>query len=745
MFPATANQAAESVIPLASIYNPLHKRSDLPVLNYEPVVCKNPDCGAVINPFNVIDLNGQYWICRLCNQRYQLPSQYASMNSDSVPPELNSATGSSVEYVLNRIGPSPPIFLYVVDTSHNDDEENFQALKDALLVSLSLLPENALIGIISFGSMVHVHELSYVAANKTICFNGCKDYSSRKIKESLGFLVIDGTTTGAASSKSAVRVASRFLLPVQQAEFQLTNVLEQLQRNPFYKSNDERDGRCTGLALNVAISLLEASYINCPCRVMIFSSGPCTVGLGMIVDRPLRQPIRSHHDIDNENAKYYKKGCKYYQELSQRASNAGQIIDIFGGCYDQIGLDEMKTLTNSTGGVIIQTDSFTTSIFKQSFIRLFSRDDDDGGGNLKMGFLGNFQVKMSKEVKVSGLIGHASNLNKKSIHVAEVEVGMGASCAWKICGISDRSTLITLFDVVNPLQSPQQSACIQYLTYYLHSSGRYRLRVTTVLRSLSSTPHADIQQGFDQEAAASVVARLAVEKSESGLPVPEVIRWLDRLLVKLCMKFANYVTGDINSFNLRSNLSLFPQFLYHLRRGQFLQVFNNSPDETTYYRHLFNQVDTSNNLLMIQPTLTAYEIDKEPEPVLLDSLSITPERILLLDTFFHILIYYGETIASWYDAGYHDNIEEYASFAKLIEQPQQDAIELVQDRFPLPRYITTRAKGSQARFLLSKLNPSRSASGGYGESGMIVLTDDVNLQDFMQSLKKLCVENKLKP
>ncbi len=30
------------------------------------------------------------------------------------------------------------------------------------------------------------------------------------------------------------------------------------------------------------------------------------------------------------------------------------------------------------------------------------------------------------------------------------------------------------------------------------------------------------------------------------------------------------------------------------------------------------------------------------QPVLLDSTSITPDRILLLDTFFHILIFHGE-------------------------------------------------------------------------------------------------------
>jgi hypothetical protein len=40
-----------------------------------------------------------------------------------------------------------------------------------------------------------------------------------------------------------------------------------------------------------------------------------------------------------------------------------------------------------------------------------------------------------------------------------------------------------------------------------------------------------------------------------------------------------------------------------------------------------------------------------PEPVLLDTSSIQADRILLMDTFFQILIFHGETIAQWRAAG----------------------------------------------------------------------------------------------
>lgn len=104
--------------------------------------------------------------------------------------------------------------------------------------------------------------------------------------------------------------AARFLLPVQQADFQITNVLEQLQRDPWPVANDKRALRCTGVALSVAVGLLESSFQNAGARVMLFTSGAATEGPGTVVGPELKEPIRSHHDIDRDNIKYYKKAIK---------------------------------------------------------------------------------------------------------------------------------------------------------------------------------------------------------------------------------------------------------------------------------------------------------------------------------------------------------------------------------------------------------------------------------------------------
>ncbi|KAL1992541.1 hypothetical protein VTN49DRAFT_4573 [Thermomyces lanuginosus] len=742
-FPSTRMEASRLVVPIGAMYTPLKEKPDAPLLQYEPVTCKAP-CKAVLNPFANVDVRARIWICPFCLMRNPLPAHYKDITENAIPPELHPQS-TTIEYRLARPAPAPPIFVFVVDTCQEDD--SLKALKDTLIMSLSLLPPNALVGLITYGTMAQVHELGYTECAKSYVFKGNKDYPAKQVQEMLGLLA-PGLRPGGPQIQGRPQgptgAAARFLLPVQQAEFQITNILEQLQRDPWPVANDKRALRCTGVAVSVAVGLLETSFQNAGGRIMVFTSGPCTEGPGMVVGPELKEPIRSHHDIDRDNIKYFKKAIKFYDGLAKRAALNGHVVDIFAGCLDQVGLLEMKNLANYTGGHMVLTDSFTSSQFKQSFVRVFDKDDND---NLLMGFNASLEVLTTKELKVTGLIGHAISLNKKSSNVGETECGIGNTCAWKMCGIDPASSYAIYFEIANqggppPMQQGPQRALMQFLTYYQHSSGQFHLRVTTIARNLSG-PAGDpaIAQSFDQETAAVLMSRIAVFKAEVD-DGPDVLRWVDRMLIRLCSRFADYRKDDPTSFRLEKNFTLYPQFMFHLRRSQFLQVFNNSPDETAFYRHVLNHEDVGNSLIMIQPTLESYSLEHEgSQPVLLDSASIQPTHILLLDTFFHILIFHGETIAEWRKAGYQDQ-EGYENFRAILEQPKEDARELIADRFPLPRFIICDAGGSQARFLLSKLNPSTTHStGGYGGavSSQTIFTDDVSLQTFLEHLMKLAV------
>lgn len=98
-----------------------------------------------------IDPRGKLWICPFCLHRNQFPAHYRDISNTNLPAEL-LAKHTTIEYTLARSAQVPPIFLYVVDTCV--DEDDLKALKDSLVVSLSLLPPHALVGLITYGTMV---------------------------------------------------------------------------------------------------------------------------------------------------------------------------------------------------------------------------------------------------------------------------------------------------------------------------------------------------------------------------------------------------------------------------------------------------------------------------------------------------------------------------------------------------------------------------------------------------------------
>ncbi|KAI8424864.1 hypothetical protein MSG28_006786 [Choristoneura fumiferana] len=676
VWPSSRIEATRLVVPLACLYQPLKERPDLPPIQYEPVLCTRNTCRAVMNPMCQVDYRAKLWVCNFCFQRNPFPPQYAAISEQHQPAEL-IPNFSTIEYTITRAQSMPPIYLLVVDTCM--DEEELSALKDSLQTSLSLMPQNALVGLITFGRMVQIHELGTEGISKCYVFKGTKDLTAKQIQEQLAIGRVNAPNPQQRPGAPAPPPpAHRFLQPVKQCDMALTDLLGELGRDPWPLGVGKRPLRSSGVALSLAIGLLEVTYPNTGARVMMFLGGPCSQGPGQVVNDELKQPIRSHHDIHKDNAKYMKKAIKHYEALAFRAATNGHSIDIYSCALDQTGLMEMKQCSNSTGGHMVMGDSFNSSLFKQTFQRVFAKDQKS---DFKMAFNGTLEVKCSRELKISGAIGSCVSLNVKGPCVSDQEVGMGNTCQWKMCTFTPSTTMAIFFE--------GGRGCVQLITQYQHSSGQRRVRVTTIARNWGDAavnlPH--IAAGFDQESAAVVMARLVVYRAEQE-DGPD------------CQKFGEYAKDDPNSFRLSENFSLYPQFMYHLRRSQFLQ-----------------------SLIMIQPILYSYSFGGPPEPVLLDTSSIQPDRILLMDTFFQILIYHGE----------------------LLRAPVDDAQEILQSRFPVPRYIDTEHGGSQARFLLSKVNPSQTHNNMYAyggqDGGAPVLTDDVSLQVFMEHLKKLAVSS----
>ena len=96
-------------------------------------------------------------------------------------------------------------------------------------------------------------------------------------------------------------------------------------------------------------------------------------------------------------------------------------------------------------------DSFNSSLFKQTFQRVFSKDTKE---EFRMAFNATVEVKCSRELKVSGAIGACVSANKKDPCVSEVEIGIGGTNAWKFCSLTPNTTTAIFLEVVNQHGAP---------------------------------------------------------------------------------------------------------------------------------------------------------------------------------------------------------------------------------------------------------------------------------------------------
>ncbi|KAI4317940.1 hypothetical protein L6164_025763 [Bauhinia variegata] len=773
-WPASKSEATALVIPLSIMCTPLMQATELPVLPYDPLICNR--CCAVLNPYARVDSQSRIWHCPFCYQRNSFPHSYSVIGETNLPAEL-FPTYSTVEYApskknistaantgsnmsLNRswgngllsssnslssmvssfssssirggsdsrgVGPA---FIFVLDICTPEDE--LRALKNEILLVLEQLPENALVGLITFDSMVYVHDLGFSECSRVVVFHGERELSSSEIQRFLGISHKQQMQFG----KTQTAPIQQFLLPISEFEFNITSIIEEIHSS-LKRVSGSRPLRSTGAAISAALGVLESCLINTGSRIMVFTSGPATLGPGIVVDSSLSRALRTHQDITSGQAPYYAKSCSFYKRISKRLSDATVVLDLFACSLDQVGAAELRDPVEHSGGFMMLSESFESDQFRKCLRDIFKRDNNEG--YLKMNFDATIEVVTTKDVKICGALGPCVSLRKKNNSVSDTEIGEAGTHMWKLNTLTDK-TCIAFFFQVNDEEKiqPVSAFLIQFITRYRLGNLELRKRVTTAARRWVANKSTEIAAGFDQEAAASVMARLALLRAETCY-ARDVIRWLDDALIRFASKFGDYVQEDPSTFRLSSNFSLYPQFMFHLRRSQFIDVFNTTPDETAFFRLILNREGVVGSLIMIQPTLFQYSFDGPPVPVLLDIRSISPDVILLFDSYFHVVIHYGSKIAQWRKLGY-DKDPNHENFRKLLEAPELDAEQLIAERIPVPKLIKCDQHSSQARFLLAKLNPSVTQNSTYTEGSDIIFTDDLSLQVFLDHLQVLAVQ-----
>ncbi|XP_029416753.1 protein transport protein Sec24A isoform X3 [Nannospalax galili] len=165
--PQTQALLNKAKLPLGLLLHPFKDLVQLPVVTSSTIVrCRS--CRTYINPF-VSFLDQRRWKCNLCYRVNDVPEEFMYNPLTRVygephrRPEVQNATIEFMapsEYMLRP--PQPPVYLFVLDVSHNAVETGYlNSVCQSLLDNLDLLPGNTRtkIGFITFDSTVHFYSL----------------------------------------------------------------------------------------------------------------------------------------------------------------------------------------------------------------------------------------------------------------------------------------------------------------------------------------------------------------------------------------------------------------------------------------------------------------------------------------------------------------------------------------------------------------------------------------------------------
>lgn len=670
--PTSKSSLDTTGIPFGCVYTPLKElRSQEQILNYQPCLC--PNCKGIINPFSTIDPQSKTWICPLCKQRAPLPLNYTKTDQNNVPAEL-SPENTTVEYLIEENeNPVPPVYFFVVDVCCT--EKQHQQLKNLLLQTLACIPNNALVGFISFGTIISVHEVYFEETPHISIFNGTKVYTAEELKK---FLKINPISTG---------IPNRFIAPLKDAEQMLNTIIDQLDPDPYPIPKGNRVKRCTGAAIHMAVGIIEATFPKTGGHVIVFSGGPITHGPGAMAELERIKNVRQLSDISK--SKLTEESLKFFTELGNRANSSNISVNYIAASFEETGFHEVEPLVTATGGFHTIGEGWADADLIETVVRYFQREAPYSGSEAIV------TINGSSHLNVTGMIGCGiANPPVNNFFSINNKVGLSGTDQWRIVGLRRGTSLGIFLDSKGGVNG--EKCFIQLLCRYRYFvTGKTHLRVTTAAVSFDDNLSSQLT-GFDQEAGISLLGRLAMFKIRSET-VRKVIDEVDSSIVEFYKKYAPGANFNKNTIGI-------PQLIFYLRRLKVFTSQNTTPDLTASIRCTFNILDPNDSALLLVPILRRYCLGKEVEEMPLSQDSLDPQWILVLTCFSRVVVCCGRDVASWRNQNIHEQ-PGHEDLKLILEKSQADAKNFADLRFPAPQFIVCDQDSSLSRYLLTAVNP----------------------------------------
>lgn len=811
LFPSTRLESKCLVTPLGCLYSPfgeLDERQVIPESGKHPLVCTS--CGNYINPFIKLDRMNRMWWCPFCEKRSPLPSEYTIPSPDALVDDWEQElrqSSTTIDFILPKDisdfidDDIPYSYLLVLDVYQHTEDINsspFKTLIENLVDAIENIPLGSLIGLITFDEDVNVYSL---ANEEKVHFNRESllkiDLEGDLTKESkidyqaffkedlsstiLKKLQLDNSLKTKWKESSIVDKGYLVELTLD-SKTKLINLLRNIKPK---LTNTYRPPRASGLAILIeSIILSRASFRNFMGKVLFFNGGPCAIEPGSILKN--KGNLRSHSDIYEMKAQNYQHASKFYTAISYIANgfkmetalgiaNSVSVkvtdfvpnkhspkwsIDVFGYSLDQVGIYEMKSLSQNTSGNIYLLESpFALKfgeLLKESFSPIYSNASlkVDTSSNLKIHrivsngcslsptYLGKFASFYDS--KISDTLNEFDSALSKNYFTNQIAYN----------SIGGDFSIAVYFEMVTARSSTElrpsgkQEVYIQFLLKYWDLKHKiWKLRVTTLKKPTSLSVYVKnalfmesvtnkrvtkinpnksgivktaFIESFDQEAFVILLTRLLIKKNDTLIgfdKFEDLIKLIDESFVKVlyhfCYEYLKYNNKqDANPFDsskplLPKQFVQLPSLLYNLRRNpQFIRIINSSPDETSFNHFWFLRLNCKKSIHTVEPRLyVVNESGLKRIKLDSDSLRYPVGQFLIMDSVLNVVIFYladDNNKLKLHHTNNDDLIKNNdVSIATPLKLIHQDS---PYTKGPITRIHITQTDHSQLRFLLSRLN-----------------------------------------
>ena len=650
-------------VPIACLYN---IKQQCPQINYEPINCSK--CQSALHCWAYMDAGSNTWTCSFCQSRNNLPRD---INFESLD-EINQGL-TTVEYISAKTSAFPPVFMFLIDTS-TYDQERHELMINVIQTAINLLPDDAMVGLITFGTNVNVHSFTNEPLKTIYQFSGDFVYSKKNIR--------------------GMEDLRMFLVKKSEKLDELLKTIKNLNKDPFPILDGNKPNRCTGSAISFATSFLEGPFIDNPVKFMLFTQGPCTYGPGMT----------SLKEITTEEKVDLVKAKLFYDEQAKRLNDLGHSFDIFGMTIADIGFEEMENVVTQSGGNIVLAQDFEERIIVKTLERLFKPVED--AEYLNFGFNAKMIVRTTPNITIKNISG----------------TGKSTGGRWKAGCIDETNNLTLLFEP-NEKSKPNEYAYVQIKTTYIRSDRVFVTRVTTFAKMFSNNKQ-QIIESFDEEAACITQSRFY-----SRLPYENIFDLetaIDKHLIRFAKKYATWERNNPDSLTMPHTMSYYLNFMFFFRRSFVIQKDGISLDESAYFKTLLNKLRPVDALKLIKPQLLVYTCQGEVIPSELSTEVMQDDVMLILDSFHNVLQWQGLNISNWIKENVQ-NDPGYEFFKNALDIIDADCRELLSNRTPAPQFKKTAAGKSQERILMTYL----CSSGGVANK-----TNKIDFYKFYSALCK---------